>query len=88
MNTWSYSSLSLFKQCPRKYHRLRVVKDVKEDDAEHLIYGNAVHKAAELAGSSSAAALGTEFHKLGELIQKCLHDNGLIRHWCDCIILI
>lgn len=29
---------------------------------------DAVHKAAELAGSSSAAALGTEFHKLGELI--------------------
>jgi PD-(D/E)XK nuclease superfamily len=50
MNTWSYSSLSLFKQCPRKYHRLRVVRDVKEDEAEHLIYGNAVHKAAEEYG--------------------------------------
>lgn len=50
MNTWSYSSLSLFKQCPRKYHRLRVVKDIKEDEAEHLIYGNAVHKAAEEYG--------------------------------------
>jgi hypothetical protein len=50
MNTWSYSSLSLFKQCPRKYHRLRVVKDIKEDEAEHLIYGNEVHKAAEEYG--------------------------------------
>lgn len=50
MNTWSYSSLSLFKQCPRKYHRLRVVKDIKEDEAEHLVYGNAVHKAAEEYG--------------------------------------
>ena len=50
MNTWSYSSLSLFKQCPRKYHRLRVLKDIKEDEAEHLIYGNAVHKAAEEYG--------------------------------------
>lgn len=45
--TWSYSSMSLFKQCPRKYYRLKVVKDIKEPEAEHLIYGNAVHKAAE-----------------------------------------
>ena len=50
MATWSYSSLSLFKQCPRKYHRLRVLKDIKEDEAEHLLYGNAVHKAAEEYG--------------------------------------
>lgn len=50
MNTWSYSSLSLFKQCPRKYYRLRVLKDIKEEEAEHLIYGNAVHKAAEEYG--------------------------------------
>jgi len=50
MSTWSYSSISLFKQCPRKYYRLRVVKDIKEDEAEHLIYGNAVHKAAEEYG--------------------------------------
>ncbi len=50
MSTWSYSSISLFKQCPRKYHRLRVVKDIKEDEAEHLVYGNAVHKAAEEYG--------------------------------------
>ena len=45
--TWSYSSLSLFMQCPRKYHRLRVVKDIVEPPQEHLIYGSAVHKAAE-----------------------------------------
>ena len=50
MATWSYSSISLFKQCPRKYHRLRVLKDIKEENAEHLIYGNAVHKAAEEYG--------------------------------------
>ena len=47
MVTWSYSSLSLFKQCPRKYYRLRVTKDIIEPDAEHLIYGKEVHKAAE-----------------------------------------
>lgn len=45
--TWSYSSISTFQQCPRKYYRLRVVKDIKEPEAEHLIYGTEVHKAAE-----------------------------------------
>ena len=45
--TWSYSSISLFQQCPRKYHRLRIVKDIVEPPQEHLLYGSAVHKAAE-----------------------------------------
>lgn len=45
--TWSYSSMSTFQQCPRKYYRLRVVKDIKESEAEHLIYGTEVHRAAE-----------------------------------------
>jgi len=45
--TWSYSSINLFKQCPHKYYRLRVVKDIVEPPAEHLNYGLEVHKAAE-----------------------------------------
>lgn len=45
--TWSYSSLSLFSQCPKKYHRLRIVKDIIEPEAEHLLYGTAAHLAAE-----------------------------------------
>jgi hypothetical protein len=45
--TWSYSSISLFQQCPRKYHRLRVLKDVVEPPQAHLDYGSAVHKVAE-----------------------------------------
>ena len=55
---WSYSSLSLFKQCARKYYRLRIAKDVKESSAKHLIYGNAVHKACEDYGRD-----GTELPK-------------------------
>ena len=45
--TWSYSSISLFQQCPRKYYRLRVVKDIVEPEQQHLIYGTEVHEAAE-----------------------------------------
>lgn len=45
--TWSYSSLGLFQQCPKKYYHLRVSKDVKEPEGEHLLYGKLVHEAAE-----------------------------------------
>jgi len=48
--TWSYSGLSLFKQCPRKFHRTRILKDVVEEDQHHLIYGREVHTAAEEYG--------------------------------------
>lgn len=47
MPAWSYSSIKLFDQCPKKYNHLRILKDVKEEQSEHLIYGNEVHKAAE-----------------------------------------
>ena len=45
--SWSYSSLDLFQQCPHKYYRLRVKKDVKEPPSEHLSYGLDMQKAAE-----------------------------------------
>jgi len=48
MVKWSYSSLSLFQQCPRKYHRLRVVGDIKQETSEAMMYGTDVHAAAEV----------------------------------------
>jgi len=45
---WSYSSITLFHQCPKKYHHLRIVKDIVEPKTEQLLYGEQLHKAAEL----------------------------------------
>jgi CRISPR/Cas system-associated exonuclease Cas4 (RecB family) len=45
--TWSYSALSTFQQCPRKYYRIKVAKDIKEPMSEVILYGQALHKAAE-----------------------------------------
>jgi len=47
MKTWSYSSISTFIQCPKKYHHLRVLKDVKDQGSAALVYGQQLHKAAE-----------------------------------------
>ena len=44
---WSYSSLGLFQQCPRKYYYLRVEKAYKEPETEAIRYGKEVHTALE-----------------------------------------
>lgn len=44
---WSYSSLSLFKLCPKKYYHERVAKDIPFEETEALRYGNEVHAAIE-----------------------------------------
>jgi len=45
---WSYSKVSSFKQCPKKYYHVYVAKDVKDKGNAATLYGNQVHKAAEL----------------------------------------
>ena len=45
--SWSYSSISLFKQCPKKYYHLKVAKDYIEPQSQAMSYGTIVHKAAE-----------------------------------------
>ena len=47
MTAWSYSSITLFDQCPKKYYHLRVVKDIKEPESEAMNYGKDLHLAAE-----------------------------------------
>jgi hypothetical protein len=47
MTAWSYSSISTFKQCPKKYYHLKVAKDIKDSGSEATVYGQEVHTAAE-----------------------------------------
>ena len=47
MVSWSYSSISTFKQCPKKYFHLKIAKDVRDEPGEAADYGSAVHLAAE-----------------------------------------
>jgi len=44
---WSYSALTAFETCPRRYHLTRVTKEIVEPETEVLRWGNAVHKALE-----------------------------------------
>lgn len=44
---WSYSSLKTFDQCPKKYHHIKVIKDVQDKGGSAANYGKALHLAAE-----------------------------------------
>ena len=47
MPAWSYSSLTAFETCPKRYFLTRVAKKVVEPQTEATTHGNAVHKALE-----------------------------------------
>lgn len=44
---WSYSSLSMFLQCGRKFDLIRNQKVVKDEPSEAMIWGSKVHEALE-----------------------------------------
>ena len=73
--SWSYSSISLFKQCRRKYYRLRVLKDIKEPPTQHLIYGNAVHKACEDYGKDGTP-IPEKYRFVQPHVDKLLKTDG------------
>lgn len=43
----SFSSLELFERCPKQYHHVRILKDVKDEDNEYSLAGTRDHKAFE-----------------------------------------
>lgn len=78
--TWSYSSLDLFKQCPHKYYRLRVKKDIVEPQNEHMLYGLEVHKAAEDFVRDNKP-IPPQFSQFEETLQVLKTREG--RHLCE-----
>lgn len=46
---WSFTSLSQFRNCPKQYQEVRVLKNFRDEKTEHAIWGDRVHKAVEVA---------------------------------------
>lgn len=44
---WSYTALTAFETCPRRFFHTRIAKDVVEPEGEALKWGNRVHQALE-----------------------------------------
>lgn len=55
MTVWSYSSLTAFETCPRRYQVVRILKLIKEEETVATRHGNEVHKALELYGRDGTA---------------------------------
>lgn len=43
----SYSAIKLFENCPLRYYRQRIIKDVQDKGGTASIYGERIHKALE-----------------------------------------
>lgn len=58
---WSYSRLKNFETCPKRHWHIDINKDVKEEEGEQLLWGNAVHKAlANRIGKNEPLPKGME----------------------------
>ena len=44
---WSYSALTAFETCPKRYYLTKIAKTVQEPQSEAMKWGNEVHKALE-----------------------------------------
>lgn len=43
----SHSAIKLYEDCPQKYYRLRIAKDIKDSQTELSLHGDRVHKSLE-----------------------------------------
>ncbi len=71
----SYSRLSTFETCPRKFDYLYVSKTVRDLGNEHTIYGERLHEALEKAGRDGDP-LPDEFAKFAPLVERVLAQDG------------
>ena len=43
----SYSSMKMFENCPQRYYRQRILKDIKDEGGEASMYGERIHEMLE-----------------------------------------
>lgn len=72
---WSYSSLTAFETCPRRFHITRIAKLIKEPQTEATLWGNEVHKALERAVAGSKT-LGANFTQYQPIVDRLRATKG------------
>ena len=69
MPPWSYSALTAYETCPRRYYLTRVAKEVVEPPTEATIWGNRVHSAIE-DYIKSGKPIPTGMEKWGQMAEQ------------------
>jgi CRISPR/Cas system-associated exonuclease Cas4 (RecB family) len=72
---WSYSALTAFETCPKRYQLTRVTKEVVERPSEAMRWGNKVHKALEMFAKTEQP-LPPEMKEYGRYVTKILSYEG------------
>lgn len=72
---WSYSSLSSYESCPKRFNLVKITKEVTERAHAANDWGNQVHKALELA-VKDGAPLQTGFTQYAPLVKKIRDTEG------------
>lgn len=75
--TWSYSSLTAFEQCPRRYAVVRIYKQVPDPPNAASIHGNEVHKALELY-VKEGAELPAKYAQYEPMVRKIAAAPGRV----------
>ena len=75
---WSYSALTSFETCPRRYQLTRITKEFSEPQTQHTIWGNQVHKALENRLVHNKPLPETMI-KYEPIVKKLVSKGGVIR---------
>lgn len=78
---WSYSSLTAYETCPKRFYLTRITKQVSEKQTEATIHGNAVHKAMEeyVGGKAPLSPNFEAFRQIGDKL-KATDGNKLLEY--------
>jgi len=72
---WSYSSLTAFETCPRRFKATRITKEAHEAQTDATTHGNEVHKAIELH-MKNTAYLPEKYASYLPLVEKVRRTPG------------
>lgn len=72
---WSYSSLSAFENCPKRYFITRIAKLVTEPPTQATMWGNEVHLALEHAVAGTAP-LASRFKEYAPIVARVRSAPG------------
>ena len=75
---WSYSALTAFETCPKRFQLTRVTKQVVEKQTEATLWGNQVHKALELF-AAKGQPLPPEMQKYESYVKQILSIEGKLK---------
>lgn len=75
---WSYSALTAFETCGRRYNLTKILKQVKEPQTKETLWGNRVHKSLEHR-ITDRLPLPEGMQEFEPIVAKIIAKGGVIR---------